>query len=559
MKRTVATRHILRNGILAFVVIAYSVYVYASSTGIIGRTQKNGAGCTCHGSSPSSNVIVAIEGPDTLAPTQTAKYTVTISGGPAAAAGTNIAASQGVLTAVSATLKKVGDELTHNAPVLFEASNVTFSFQYTAPDTDGIQTLYANGNSVDNTGSQFFDEWNFAPSKQIVIHTLIPPTTTTVHDTVRAVWNLISLPVGVSNPLKDSVFSHSISHAFAYNNGYVIHDTLLPGRGYWLKFDSVRVVELSGAIVATESIDVVDSWNLIGSISTSVPVSSLSSDPPGLIVSSVYGYDGNYSPAGEIKPGKGYWVKTGGSGKIIITQSLAAPKSSSASVNDIGRMNSLTIIDRLGRFQTLYFGMSDELHTRLTYFELPPSPPAGVFDVRFSSQRMLEVVEKKAVREFPITISSAEYPLSVSWKLSTSAITASLTGSGSSILLAGEGSAEITNPGEKLLLKLSTASGQEKFALSPGFPNPFNPTISISYELPLRSSVSVNVYDILGKEVRTLIAGELPPGTHIARWDGNAKDGAASPSGMYLVKMIAIPAENAGRPFTASQKIMLLK
>lgn len=560
MKNIVGTRHLIRKSIIALAVIAYTIYAFSFSTGIVGKTQKNGSGCTCHGPSPSGAVTVSINGPDTLMPSETAAYTVTISGGPAAAAGTNIAASDGVLAETSATLQKISDELTHTAPVLFEESTVTFQFQYTAPDTEGIQTLYANGNSVDHTGSQFGDEWNFAPNKQVVVMIPIPPSTTTVYDTVRPLWNLVSVPVGVASNRKDSVFPNSISNAFGYNGGYYIEDSLLPGVGYWLKFDSARVVELTGTTIATETVDVAESWNLVGSISTAIPVAALSSDPPGLILSSVYGYDGSYAPANDIVPGKAYWVKTAGSGKIIIAQTSATPKSAYSAIHDLSGANYLTITDRLGHRQTLFFGMIEDIHVPMSYFELPPEPPSGGFDARFASQRLLEVIERNDVREFPLTISTMDYPVTVAWKLSNRAISASLIDNESATLLTPEGSIGIAAPGTELRLKLDAGgSTAENFALHPGYPNPFNPSTSISYELPQRSSVSIGVYDILGKEVRTLLGTELQPGMHSVLWDGNTNDGLASPSGIYFVKMKAIPVDATSHTFSAIRKVVLLR
>ncbi len=561
MQRALVTKHILRKGIITIAVVAYTVYVYAFSTGITGRTQKNGVGCTCHGGTPTAGVTVSIDGPDTLAPSQTAKYTVTISGGPASEAGTDIAASEGTLTAVSSTLQKVGDELTHLAPVTFEGSTVTFSFQYTAPDTDGIQTLYATGNSVDNSDDQFGDQWNFAPNKQVVIFTPPPPTTTTVYDSLRGLWNLVSLPVGVTNRFKDTLFPSAISNAFGYNGAYYTEDSLSQGVGYWLKFDSTQVVQLTGAIVSEETVDVVDSWNLIGSISTSIAVSSLSSDPPGILSSSVFGYEGSYVNATEITPGKGYWVKTSGAGKIILSSSSAVPKSSNSIASDLHRMNSVTLTDRAGHRQTLYFGMRDDVRSSMRFFELPPPPPQGGFDVRFTSQRMLEVVKKGEVQEFPLAISSAEYPLKVTWKLSNRAVTASLIDDDSRIPMTTEGAAVITSPNASLVLKVTTGvSSPAGFALHPGYPNPFNPTTTISYDIARQSFVSISVYDVLGKEVRTLIADEKTSGTHIIRWDGNDNDGLASPSGIYFVKFNTVSADDETRhAFTATQKIMLLR
>jgi predicted carbohydrate-binding protein with CBM5 and CBM33 domain len=114
---------------------------------------------------------VTIDGPAELLPNQTGNYTVTVQGGPAVRAGTDIAVSGGILTASSSALQKAGDELTHVSPQPFTSGKATFSFTYTAPGTAGTYTIYANGNSVNFNGAESGDQWNFAPNKTVIVKT----------------------------------------------------------------------------------------------------------------------------------------------------------------------------------------------------------------------------------------------------------------------------------------------------------------------------------------------------------------------------------------------------
>src|SRR5665811_1291024 len=83
------------------IIIASSFILYAHNDGMKGRTRKSDdkPGCSCHGSDPTPSVKVVISGPDSLSVNQEADYNVTISGGPLAAAGVDISASKGTLTA----------------------------------------------------------------------------------------------------------------------------------------------------------------------------------------------------------------------------------------------------------------------------------------------------------------------------------------------------------------------------------------------------------------------------------------------------------------------------
>ena len=155
----------------SIIILSFSIIIYAFSTGITGATKKgNNPGCTCHGSTPSQDVIVTINGPDTLVEGQTANYNVTITGGPLSAAGTDIAVSNGTLAPVSNELQLLNTELTHKNPKFPSAGAVIFEFTYTAPlNNAGVQTIYANGNSVNLDATFQGDKWNFAPNKIIQI------------------------------------------------------------------------------------------------------------------------------------------------------------------------------------------------------------------------------------------------------------------------------------------------------------------------------------------------------------------------------------------------------
>jgi len=59
------------------------------------------------------------------------------------------------------------------------------------------------------------------------------------------------------------------------------------------------------------------------------------------------------------------------------------------------------------------------------------------------------------------------------------------------------------------------------YQLTQNYPNPFNPTTTIAYDLPRRSNVHLSIYDILGREVTTIVDGVQEPGRHAAKFDGS--------------------------------------
>ncbi len=77
------------------------------------------------------------------------------------------------------------------------------------------------------------------------------------------------------------------------------------------------------------------------------------------------------------------------------------------------------------------------------------------------------------------------------------------------------------------------------FHLYTNYPNPFNPATKIKFDLPVYSNVSLKVYDLLGKEITTLLDKELSPGNYTINWEAKDSNGQLLPSGVYLIRMVA--------------------
>lgn len=92
----------------------------------------------------------------------------------------------------------------------------------------------------------------------------------------------------------------------------------------------------------------------------------------------------------------------------------------------------------------------------------------------------------------------------------------------------------------------------KEFALLPNFPNPFNPTTTIRYEVPVAGKVVIKVYNMLGQEVRSLVNDIKQPGRYSINWDGKNSLGQQVSSGVYIYRL------NAGK-IARSRKMMLIK
>lgn len=72
------------------------------------------------------------------------------------------------------------------------------------------------------------------------------------------------------------------------------------------------------------------------------------------------------------------------------------------------------------------------------------------------------------------------------------------------------------------------------FRLEQNFPNPFNPTTTIAFNLPKAAQVRLSVFDLQGRKVHTLVNQSMPAGRHQAKWDGTNDSGNKVTSGVYL-------------------------
>jgi len=97
-----------------------------------------------------------------------------------------------------------------------------------------------------------------------------------------------------------------------------------------------------------------------------------------------------------------------------------------------------------------------------------------------------------------------------------------------------------------------TVAPPEKFQVFQNFPNPFNPTTAISYQLSAVSRVNLKIYNLLGQEVASLVDGDRLPGYHQETWDATRYS-----SGMYIYQLIAT--DERGQKQIARKRMMLLK
>ncbi len=371
-------------------------------------------------------------------------------------------------------------------------------------------------------------------------------------------WNMVSVPginpdgQGVNNwwsGLTGNVFK------FIPGSGYSQITTTTPGEGYWMKNAGANIYNTGDEwpaggiqIVPHNSINAAQGWNLFGAYEDILDPLTLTTTPAGQIVYPLYNFlaGTGYQEAAQIVPGYGYWVKVSSACQINIPDVSAKGNQKVAEMfkDDLSDGKAgwgrITLTDAAGSSYTLYTVKGE---VDLDQYELPPLPPAGLFDVRFSSGRAAEDINSTIQA---IEMRGMTYPVKVKVE-NTDIRLQDVTGKQiNENVKSGE---EITISNANIdKIMVSEQLIPDKYSLEQNYPNPFNPSTTIEFSLPENvKTVKVTIYNVLGQKVAELVNGSMPAGKYQYQWD--AKDLA---SGMYIYELRT-------DKFVSIKKMILLK
>lgn len=355
---------------------------------------------------------------------------------------------------------------------------------------------------------------------------------------VNSGWNLISVPVLLQNTTLASIFSNAASSAYYYDGRYITKDTITPGYGFWLKFNNSSSYTIPGNPLSGISLPVKAGWNLIGSINSNIPVYTVSSIPPNNILTPFYGYNGGYFNSPQIEKGKGYWVKVFQDGYLILNSTNKNSYSQNSQRNSF--IDKLIINDALGNQSELILSVIDFDD------ELPPIPPSSIFDVRFVNSKVAtnkneDIIQFQGI-SFPVRLTlSPKSQLRVKfYEYITNELIADIK-PGESVRI------------EKLnsnYLKIKIERKSINYELSQNYPNPFNSTTTIRFQIPFNERVSLKLFDVMGREVTTIIDGNFEGGEHILKLDLSKIKELGS--GIYFYKL-------STKNFIQTKKLIYLK
>jgi subtilisin family serine protease len=99
-----------------------------------------------------------------------------------------------------------------------------------------------------------------------------------------------------------------------------------------------------------------------------------------------------------------------------------------------------------------------------------------------------------------------------------------------------------------------------QFRLRQNYPNPFNPSTTIVFDIPTSAQIHLEIYDVGGRRIRTLLNSVKAAGVHRIKWDGKNEAGLPVASGIYVYHLRAIPSGKAAvKAFKQSRKLLLIR
>ncbi len=337
-------------------------------------------------------------------------------------------------------------------------------------------------------------------------------------------------------------------------------DTLRPGKALWLVTDEPVELNVSDGISVNSVNDFVlrlkQGWNLIGS-----PFAFPVAWPQGVGILRDYTGNSNWPEVNVLHPYRGVAVKVDQDVDVNIpgTEFIAAGKAmaQNSDTDDIllkfrimvksnldedsynyaivREKTSDSLIARyepppVGKFNILYF-MDENINNKTERLSTVVSNrTGGGYQFRFTMESNLDI--EKEIIIYPEKLSD-----DMTWVVASSST--GLVYSGNNIKTVAFKRNYLLIVGTEQYISNATSgyrSMPEQFLLTQNYPNPFNPSTRIEIQVPEESRISVQIYDLLGRKINTLINNRFfEPGYHTLEWNGTNDTGKPMASGVYFL------------------------
>ena len=382
-------------------------------------------------------------------------------------------------------------------------------------------------------------------------YTLTEPAITSLNISYKGVssmvsvnneWNMISVPLLAEDMSLSNLFQTATSPAYGFNGSYVTEDTLVGEKGYWLKFDGNQHLEIFGSAMG-DTVPLETGWNMFGGNEDDIPISQITTTPSGIVATYFFGFNDGYYIADILEAGQGYWVRVTQNGVLNLNSGDLLKDGEQEQFAEIDKhWGKIKIADNAGKSITLY---ATEEEIDLNLYDLPPVPPDGIFDIRYSSGKFLENLSD----EKTILISSDNYSITIRAEGLNITIRDIINGELLNEELKNGEELRITNNKIKSIRVTGRVTGglPISYDLYQNYPNPFNPSTTIKFSVPKESNVNLSIYNVLGELVSTLVNEQLKSGYHQYEFDASNLA-----SGVYIYRI------KAG-DFVETKKMVLLR
>tara|TARA_Y100000588_G_scaffold395259_1_gene521974 strand:+ start:530 stop:4801 length:4272 start_codon:yes stop_codon:yes gene_type:complete len=423
-----------------------------------------------------------------------------------------------------------------------ETEEVTLSWNYEELG-EGLFTLTdAFGGVLFSVDMQEVNTYSFPPSFNRVL--IQHRTDMGMEIVYNEGWNIVGLPLAGDETSYQILFPEAMEGTlFSFTDLYQSAETLEVGEGYLLRMSDESVVNFSGSTIENVILYLGEGWNLISGLSSVVSANTLYLSEL-IAEGTLYGFSDVYFLSDSIEPGRGYWIRATEDGEITLSPGVSAKQVSFVSRTE--EANSISFSN--GTHSTeLFFGVEIPEEEILSY-SLPPLFPEMAFDARFTgdSKVLLESGEIELLNTAETITLSYDIPIEageqMNWVLTSD--------NGGDYILEGTGVVTVQSA-ERFVVKREPVI-PTTFALHQNFPNPFNPTTTLRYDLPKKLFVTISIYNMLGDQIKVLVNRYEGAGFKSVQWDARDNMGRDVSAGVYLYKI------EVGE-FVETRKMVLLK
>ncbi|MBN1755353.1 hypothetical protein JW877_03970 [bacterium] len=354
-------------------------------------------------------------------------------------------------------------------------------------------------------------------------------------------YNMVSLPIYMPSQNIAEIFPDYIE-AWWFDpdeNSWVTVTSMEYGFGYLILFFEEHDYVYWSYPLTEYSVALAEGWNLIGSIYETIDFSNPDDTPDGSILPGTYYYSAlerRYVASDVLKPGYGYFIAARVNCLLHAQydDGMGMPriKPSDASI-PLWELKLNTLIAKKNNCLTI--GVGPETLREL----LPPSLPdcehlSYLQDGQWHTTK--HILQEAEVNSWNLVLHS-ETKLSWDPTCIPANLKLVIQGTGKELDLAKSSSIDL--PAGNYKLTASMQNLPTAFRITQNYPNPFNAVTAIDYDIPCDTQVRIDVYNLIGEKVNTLIDENQKAGYKHIMWEGTDQNGDMVPSGVYFYRIEA--------------------